>query len=217
MKLETLFRTMVTLAGIAAVALSAMPVLAGTPLTCFPFQIGKAPSLPWGTSTNQDDWNVPKSDYDTRRLASDTIALLGETTPVIVRMETIRRATLYGQRDRAAAADLRSSLEARALGGKERGSNALYLFDYGYLLETYKQAALLHDNLKKVSIGAAPSGYDYVLQALARQPNDPEMEFAAALIASWPRQENYQEHYRKASAGASRDQLLAANFHNHLR
>jgi len=59
-------------------------------------------SLPWTASTNPKDWNTRKADYDTRRLADDTLALLSDQTPVIARMETLRRAALYGRKNAAA-------------------------------------------------------------------------------------------------------------------
>lgn len=214
MKRNIRLTTTLLLACFVGLAASVPRLLAGTPLTCHPFQIGKARSLPWGSTTDSRAFDQAKSDYDTSRLSDDTMALLGETTPVIVRMETIRRAAFYGRRDPAAGASLRARVEARALSGKD--ANPLYLFDYGYLLETYKQASLLQGGIKTVSLKDGKSGYAYVLEALARRGNDPEMEFAAALIASWPRQDGYQEHYKKAVTGAPADQLLASNLDGRL-
>jgi len=217
MKNRTWLRNTMLLASLATLAASASPLRAGTPLTCFPFNIGNAPSLPWDSTADQRNWNTPKSDYDTKRLADDTINLLGEKTPVIVRMETMRRATLYGRKDPAAAADLLARLKARALGSKQGRTNPLSLFDYGYLVETYKQASVLYGEKKNANAGGGENGYAYVLEALALRGNDAEMEFAAALIASWPRQVKYKEHYQRAVAGASGDQLLAANLEGRLK
>ncbi len=215
MRRNTRLTTALLLACIAALGVSVSLLLAGTPLTCHPFQIGNAQSLPWGSAADTQSFDQSRSDYDTSRLADDAMALLGETTPVIVRMETIRRAAFYGRRDPAAGANLRSRVEARALSGKD--ANPLYLFDYGYLLETYRQASLLQGGMKTISTKGGKSGYTYVLEALARRGNDPEMEFAAALIASWPRQDGYQEHLSKAVTGASTDQLLASNLNTRLK
>jgi hypothetical protein len=203
-------------AGLVLVAVSVPGLLAGPPLTCFPFQIGDARSLPWSTSANQRDWNAPMSDYDTRRLADDTLMLLGEQTPVIVRMETIRRAALYGLKDAAAAQELLARLKARALKNEKGKGNALYLFDYGYLAETYKQASLHQGDKKGFSSSSGENGYARVLEALALRGNDPEMEFAAALITVWPRQERHQEHFRKAVTGAAGDALLTDNLVSHF-
>ncbi len=216
MRTTTRFTATILLTGLAAMTVSVAQLQAGTPLTCFPFQIGNAASLPWNSSADARNWNAPRSDYDTRRLADDTTSLLDQKTPVIVRMETIRRAALYGRKDPAAAAELLARLKTRALGSKEGRTNALYLFDYGYLIETYKQASLLQGEKKGVSAGSE-NGFAYVLEALSLRGNDSEMEFAAALIASWPKKEQYQEHFQNAIAGASRDQLLAANLDGRLR
>src|SRR5262249_104478 len=66
-------------------------VVAGPPLICHPYAIGNAKSLPWGGT----EWRAVKSDYDLNRLVEDTLALLTPETPLIVRMETLRRATVY--------------------------------------------------------------------------------------------------------------------------
>ena len=65
---------------------------AGPPLVCHPFDIGVARSLPW----NGTAWNLAGNEnYDTRNLVRDTLAILDSGAPVIVRMETLRRASLY--------------------------------------------------------------------------------------------------------------------------
>src|SRR5215831_16292220 len=86
------------------------PVLAGPPLICHRLEIGKAKSLPWiGNS-----WNLTGNEnYDTRNLVRDTLAILDSNTPVIVRMETLRRATLYARNDAQAAKELLTRLHAR--------------------------------------------------------------------------------------------------------
>ncbi len=72
-------------------------------------------------------------------------------------------------------------LKARALNsGKER-ANALFLFDYGYLIETYKQVSIFHGGLGGMNLAGGENGFGYVLEALARRGDDAEM---AALIAS---------------------------------
>jgi hypothetical protein len=67
------------------------PAPAGPVLICKNYEIGAAKSLPWGGS----DWRSVKPDYDINRLVEDTLALLTPDTPVIVRMETLRRAVIY--------------------------------------------------------------------------------------------------------------------------
>lgn len=111
--------------------------LAGPPLICWPFQIGDAKSLPWGDAnatkpeydpSGYDKLNATKNDYPLTRLVSDTATLLTPQTPVIVRMETLRRAALYAMKDPAVAERLMSHFATRA----KSSSDALAVFDAGY-------------------------------------------------------------------------------------
>ena len=52
--------------------------------------------------------------------------------------------------------------------------------------------------------------------ALQRRGNDPQMEFAAALISVGNASINGQEHAEKAIAGAKNDSLLARNLSAHF-
>ena len=63
---------------------------AGPPLICHPLNIGSAKSLPSG-----DGPFGTKKDYNRERLVEETLDLLTADMPVIVRMETLRRATIY--------------------------------------------------------------------------------------------------------------------------
>jgi hypothetical protein len=216
MKHNIRFALTMAIAGITALAVFIPNLQAGAPLTCFPFQIGGAKSLPWGDVSDPREWNAPKRDYDSRRLADDTLVLLGDSTPVIVRMETIRRAAVYGMRDPAAAEHLVAMLKARARKNEKGRVSPLYLFDYGYAVETFKQAGL-HDGGKKgIPIASSEDGYSGICEALALRTDDPEMEFAAAMVTLWPRREQHQEHFRKAVAGASGDSLLTKNLIDHF-
>jgi hypothetical protein len=86
------------------------PALAGPPLLCHPFDVGTARSLPWdGTK-----WWRGRTDYKLTNLLADTEALLTPSTPIIVRMETLRRAVLYASQDRTAASDLFATTVDRA-------------------------------------------------------------------------------------------------------
>ena len=186
-----------------AVLILATTALAGPPLICHPFDIGTAKSLPFtGTA-----WKLSGNEgYDTAGLPRDTLALLDANTPVIVRMETLRRATLYAGQDQQAAKELLTRLHARAASG-DNAQNALALFDFGYLVETYDQWLGKDHNP-----AAGIDGYSFVKKALALRGNDPQMEFAAALITSFrgPAGE-HQEHAQKAMAGAKTDALLSRN------
>jgi hypothetical protein len=199
-------------------AILAIPqaALGGPPLTCHPFDIGGAKSLPW----TADILNLQgSSDYDISRLADDTLALLQPGTPVIVRMETLRRAALYSRRDPLVAMDLLTKLKSRAT-----GSEALARFDAGYFAETLRQADMTFkknpngswDPVYAANAATGFAGYAWVQKAIELRGQDPDMEFAAALITSYPRQKSYDEHLRKAVSGAALGSLLAKNLVLHF-
>ena len=178
----------------------AIPAFAGPPLACHRLEIGDAKSLPWTGSS----WNASIQGYDTRNLTRDTLAILDGGAPVIVRMETLRRATLYGRSDARAAKELFTRLYQRADSNK---SDSLAWFDAGYLAEAYKQWFG-----KEPNPAAGIDGYAMVVKALElRKGSDPEMEFAAALITIGTSSREHSEHTRKAIAGAKNDVLLATN------
>jgi hypothetical protein len=199
-----------------ALLLIAIPAVAGPPLICHAIDIGTAQSLPW-TSTG---WSLTgHEDYDVSRLVPDTLTLLAPSTPVLVRMETLRRATLYAQQRSAVAKELLMRLEART---RENPKDALAAFDLGYLAECYKQASWLQqhtDWLKASSRGeplranaaASVDGYALVQNAIALRGSDPQMEFAAALMTAEGARAERDRHLQSAMAGAKSDALLARN------
>ena len=67
---------------------------AGPPLICHPMEIGQAKSLPCVEFNHRGC-----TDYDLKNLSRDTLAILDSHTPVLVRMETLRRATIYARHD----------------------------------------------------------------------------------------------------------------------
>jgi hypothetical protein len=199
---------------LAAVVLTvtAAPALAGPPLLCHPFDIGSARSLPWdGTSA----WWQGRADYNLQNLVADTEAILTPSTPVVVRMETLRRAALYASLDSKVASALLSSVTARANAG---AGSAVAMFDAGYLTETYKQIAMLRgerqfaDRARTVAavVGSA-DGTAMINRAITRSPNDASMQFAAALVAATADRTAYRDHADKARKGAAQDPLLARN------
>src|SRR5207302_10108101 len=106
-----LFRCLGFAAMVRASLLLAGSASAGPPLICHAFEIGQAKSLPLASRS----WNLSGSEnYDTRNLAKDTLEILVPDTPVLVRMETLRRATLYARKDTVAAKELLALLYARA-------------------------------------------------------------------------------------------------------
>jgi hypothetical protein len=204
----------------AAILCSANVAQAGPPLICHTIEIGNAKSLPWIS----DSWNLAEGNkYDTKNLVKDTLEILGPDTPVLVRMETLRRATLYGRKDPAAAKELLTRLHARATSAESAGHpDALAWFDAGYLTETYKQ--WIGKNMPHMTDGmrmdpnpaAGVDGYALVKKAItlrgdALHGDDPQMEFAAALITLTGPEEAHREHVQKAIAGAKSDALLAQN------
>jgi len=195
------------LATILSLSLLSAVALAGPPLICHSFEIDGANSLPWISH----DWNLSGSEnYDTSKLASDTIAILDSSNVTLVHMETLRRATLYARKDPLAAKQLITRLIARAEASKSATPTApptaLAVFDAGYLAEAYKQWLGSENNPAQRF-----DGYALVQLALQRRGSDPQMEFAAALISVGNASINGQEHAEKAIAGAKNDSLLARN------
>ena len=184
---------------------------AGPPLICFPMSIGEARSLAWGSGSG---WNTPRPDYDRARLAEDTLALLGPETPVLVRMETLRRAAIYASSDSAAAKRLFDALRGRvahASGGK---ADPLAQFDLGYAVEAYRQTRPMRGSV----LAADPSedGYALVRQALAARGPDAEMEYAAALITcDRDRRSLSDKHLQAALTGTREGSLLSRTLAAH--
>jgi hypothetical protein len=201
---------------IAALLIGTQPALAGPPLLCHPFDIGSARSLPWDPA---GAWSKGDPAYNVKNLVADTEALLTPSTPVIVRMETLRRAALYASRDAQIAKQLLTAINARATSGVgASNANPLAFFDAGYLTETFRQITMLEGE-REFREGAralraalnGTDGYSLVKKTLIMRPNDPAIEFAAALIARGTRQASFTEHAAKARQGAERDALLARN------
>jgi len=176
---------------------------AGPPLICHPIEIGQAKSLPW------IDWNQKGTGgYDLKNLTRDTLAILDSSAPVLLRMETLRRATIYARQDPQVAKELLTRLQARAANSTDSGlSEALAWFDVGYLIETYQQWI----GKAEPNPAAGLDGYAWVKKAVRLRGQDPEMEFAAALITLTGPESDHREHARKAMAGAGNDPLLAQN------
>ena len=195
---------------VASLALAA-PVFAGPPLLCFPFETGGAKTLPM----KGGDWKSVDSKYDVSHLTADTLALLAPANPVVARMETIRRATIYASTHPQVAADLLAALQARAAAKAETAPSSV--FDFGYLVETYKQATFMFSSpvkgLEEIN------GYQLVLKAAALH-NDPAMEFGAAVIAQGSSnaalRAEYRGHLDRAMAGAKSDAALSASVAKHF-
>jgi len=190
---------------------------AGPPLICHTFEIGNAKSLPWISHS----WNLSGGEnYDTKNLVRDTLEILAPDTPVLVRMETLRRATLYARIDPAAAKELLARLHAHATSAESSGHpDSLAWFDVGYLAETYKQwigQKWMRISADEQNPATGVDGYALVRKALALRGaalhgDDPQMEFAAALITLSGPTAEHRDHAQKAIAGAKTDPLLAQN------
>ena len=202
---------------LAAALLFSPAVLAGPPLLCHPFDIGGAASLPWGKG-----WHALDRQYDTARLQADTLRLLDAGTPVIARMETLRRAAIYASANGASLRTLAAALDARIAGAKTPQAKSLALFDAGYFSETLQDIERLQGydmpGIGKVDIAALRSvlakgdGSLRIAEALTLRGDDPSMRFAAALVsAADERKADYNTHARVARAGAGGDRLLARN------
>lgn len=184
---------------LAATLLVVLPAIAeaGPPLICHPFQTSAAALLQWGPGNG---WNSPDTRYDLQRLTPDLLRLLTPDTPVLARMENLRRAAIYAAQDGKTADQLLQALLARAA---DRRAGAAALFDAGYLVEAYKQSTHMHKR-------PAPSqdGYAMVVRAIAAAGGSAEMEFAASLMTQGARAD---AHLRRARAAATTQPLLAQN------
>ena len=213
-------RPLVIAALLVATVVTARPALAGPPLLCHPFDIGSAASLPWSGASS---WFDGTGDYRLSNLISDTESLLGPSTPVIVRMETLRRASIYASRDPRVAAALLDRMIARADTAKNAGrTDALALLDAAYVTEALRQIAAIGGiSGSKQHVGAirellrGRDGWALMTASLAARPDDPALQFAAALIAADKNRAAYTEHAQRARAGAGKDALLARNL-NHI-
>ena len=193
---------------------------AGPPLICHAISIGQAASLPW--STDGRSW-AGDQHYNVGNLAHDTLAILDSNPSVLVRMETLRRATIYARQDPHVAKELLTRLYSRAMRSEAPGKpDALAWFDAGYLVECYKE--WIGQNLPHMTDGLRldpnPAtdldGYAWVQKAISMRGHDAEMEFAAALITLEGPARSRREHVEAAMAGAKSDALLAQNLTSHF-
>jgi hypothetical protein len=193
----------------ALVLAVASPALAGPPLLCHPFDIGTAKSLPWDGAPG---WFTGSADYPLERLVTDTEAILQPATPVLVRMETLRRAAIYASRDAAVASAL---VERLSLNAK---SDTLAALDAAYLIEALHQVTMLEQMAefrdRIAGVKAVLRGRDalpFLARAVEGRPLDASVAFAAALIAMDTDKPAYGTYAARARAGASQDPLLARN------
>ena len=184
-----------------------VPVLAGPPLICHPFNTARGPLLAWGDGPG---WNTPDRSYDLKKLPQDVARILTPDVPVLTRMENLRRATIYAMQDPAIAQQLVKALTDRAASG----SQPIASFDAGYVIEAYHQGESLRAEKSSPAWAAVDQliktdGYALVKKAMAAAgaPN-PQMEFAASLMTQG---QEAADHRSRAAAGARTDAALAAN------
>jgi len=196
---------------VLAVLAFAMPALAGPPFYCHAFDIGGAKSLPWDTHTRNWDGRV---DYDITAVVTDTNALLTPATPVLVRMETLRRASLYASRDRRVAEQLIASVMSRVHDARQ--ADAMAWFDAGYVIEALSELEQYNDRTNQQagsrnSLAGITHAYEarpLLDKSAALRPADASIQFALALITPTTEKGSY---LRSAREGARRDALLANN------
>ena len=183
--------TRIALAPLAAAAvLIASPAFAGPPLLCHPYDIGAARSLPW---SGAQGWFDGDPAYRIDQVVTDTEALLTPATPVIVRMETLRRAAIYASADGPLAARLLERFVKRAEASANGGQpDALAWLDAAYLAGAYREMSMLSSDSRFAARGnglraALGETKDAALiaRSIALRPDDASIRFAAAPSAPW--------------------------------
>lgn len=202
------------------------PALAGPPLICHPFEIGEAKSIAW----NGKEWRDIKKDYDMNQLVPDVMAILETDAPILVRMETMRRASVYAVwslRDYKVGFDPKGDGAALALldkvmmrkdaaekNGYKTKAEKLALFDAGYLLETYKYIGF-EESSKRV---LTTEGLAWAEKANNALDCPGEIEMALAIMLQNHRGEEaaQDKHLKIAVSKAAEGSLLAKNLVSHF-
>ena len=211
MNMTTKRNTFVLLAAavVGTAALVITTAQAGPPAICHPVEIGDQASLPWGSNAFDKKRGYSKSD-----VLDDTLNLLEASDSALVHMETLRRATLYLDRDTKRATTLIATVMARALDAEAVGKpNALAWFDAGYLAQCYAQVGIDTG----VSCGKADgvAGYGWIKKALQLRPDDAEMEFGAAMATVLAGIPEHDEHAARVKTLAKKDSLAMKNLRYH--
>ena len=158
------------------------------------------------------DWRTLDPKYDVSHLVTDTLALLTPQTPIIERMETLRRATEYVAKNPNVSGMLLGALQARA--ARTDANVGLAVFDFGYLAETYKQATWLAGGPLK---GAQEvDGYGLVEEAFTLTGVQ-AMSFAlvAMSIDKTHGADRLRQHIAGARNAAKTDASVRVNLANH--
>ena len=203
-----------------------IPALAGPPLICHPFEIGEAKSIAWSGK----EWRDIKKDYDLNQLTPDVMAILETDAPILVRMETMRRAAVYSvwsMRDHKVGFDPKGDGAALALldkvmarknaaekNGYKTKAEKLALFDAGYLLETYKYIGFEESSKRTLTT----EGLAWVEKANNALDCPGEMEMALAIILQNHKghADAQDKHLKIAVSKAAEGSLLAKNLVSHF-
>ena len=207
MKRSTFVLLAAAVVGTAALVISTAQ--AGPPAICHPVEIGDQASLPWGSNAFDKKRGYSKSD-----VLDDTLKLLEASDSALVHMETLRRATLYLDRDTKRATTLIAMLMARALDAEAASEpKGLAWFDAGYLAQCYAQVGIDTG----VSYGKANgvAGYAWIKKALQLRPDDAEMEFGAAMATVLAGIPEHDEHAARVKTLAKKDSLAMKNLKYH--
>ena len=171
--------------------------VAGPPAICWRIEIGDAKSLPWGGK----DSFAKDARYDARRVVEDTLALLDDSASPLVRMETLRRATIYLEESQAGRDALLRALMTRVLDADvAKKPSALAWFDAGYAQGCFSQFREQGAN-----------GYAWVRRAAEISGGDAEVEYGCCMLSLMGQRHDFKGHLDKVEAGAAKNPLLAKN------
>ena len=182
------------------------------PLVMWPIIIDNASSLPWA---NPGAWDGIDANYSTTSLAEDTVTFLADQPSALVRMETLRRALVYGRKEPAASYRLLAALKTRMETAERTGTiDPLACFDYGYFVEAFKQARWLDRTLVD-----DVNTFDYVVNSGIRIfGDDLEMLYGAGLMCLEPPGVYPYVRYHKTAVREAEDgSLVARNFVSHFK
>lgn len=176
----------------------------GPPTICQPINIGDSKTIA-GEDQSDQPLNV-----------REVLALLERQSSALVRMETLRRATLRLLKDETKAQDLLSRLAFRAMdaeAARDDKASGRAFFDAGYLVACYDQIGI--EGVAGCGRSENVNGYLWMQQALRRSGGDGEMEFGAALAAHPAMHRGaesiYRKHMGRARDAASKGSLLEKN------
>jgi len=200
---------------VAIVVFGALSAFAGPPLLCHRFDLGDAQTIPFG----EESWSDIQSGLSAEEIVVQTLDVLSPSAPILVRMETLRRASIYAKKIDGVGAGLLMQLLARQLReGADNRAHALLQFDVGYLLATCEQLGGRSPGLPDW-LGGAPalpslqnvSGYDLLRRAEPLLGEDPQFHFACAVVTAYPRESRFTDHLRCAIEGTEDNTPLARN------